>query len=222
MAQDGILPARFTRLSDKQIPVNAIALVLLISLPLPFVGRTAIGWIVDTTTIGATILYGFASAAVFKAAKQEGSKKDRLLGGVCLIILLVFLVFLLFPSLFSDHTIETETYALMTVWSLVGLFYFHAVIRRDHARHFGKAIVVWMALLAVIFLMAMTWTERTSERRGNGIRRGKAQRRRCIYDSGGTPAAKGDCAANSGEARPCAGVAVWLTRKGRRAARQRL
>ena len=169
VAQDGILPERFSELSDRQIPVNAILLVLLISLPIPFLGRTTIGWIVDTTTIGATILYGFASAAVFKAAKKEGSGKDCVLGGACLLILVVFLVFLLFPSFFSDHTIETETYALMTVWSLVGLFFFNRVIRKDHARNFGKAIIVWMALLAFIVLMAMTWTERASERRANAI-----------------------------------------------------
>ena len=169
VAQDGILPERYAKLSDKQIPANTILLILLISLPIPFLGRTPIGWIVDTTTIGATILYGFASAAVFKASKQEGRKRDRLLSGICIVILLVFLVFLLFPSFFSDHTIETETYALMTVWSLVGLFFFNRVIRKDHARNFGKAIIVWMALLAFIVLMAMTWTERASERRANAI-----------------------------------------------------
>ena len=169
VAQDSILPEPIAHLNDKQIPANVILLVMLISLPIPFLGRTTIGWIVDTTTIGATILYGFASAAVFKAAKQEGGRWDRGLAAVTMVILLVFLVFLLFPSFFSDHTIETETYALMTVWSLVGLFYFNRVIRKDHARNFGKAIIVWMALLAFIVLMAMTWTERASERRANVI-----------------------------------------------------
>ena len=169
VAQDGILPERFARLSDKQIPVNTILLILLISLPIPFLGRTPIGWIVDTTTIGATVLYGFASAAVFKVSKQEGCKRDRVLGGICLVILIVFLVLLLFPSFFSDHTIGTETYALMTVWSLIGLLYFNAVIRKDHARNFGKAIIVWMALLAFIVLMAMTWTERAIESRSDAI-----------------------------------------------------
>ena len=169
VAQDGILPERFARLSEKQIPVNTILLILCVSLPAPFLGRTTIGWIVDTTTIGATILYGFASAAVFKASRQEGRGRDRLLGGICMVILAVFLVFLLFPSFFSDHTIETETYALMTAWSVIGLVYFNSVIRKDHARNFGKAIIVWMVLLAFIVLMAMTWTERASERRGNAV-----------------------------------------------------
>ena len=169
VAQDGILPERFSILNRKQIPVKAILLVLLVSLPIPFLGRTAIGWIVDTTTIGATIIYGFASVAVFKASKQEGSRKDRVISGICLIILVIFAVYLLFPSAFSDYTLATETYVLLAVWSLLGLLYFHRVIQKDHARKFGKAIIVWLALLAFIVLMAMTWAERLNEDRENTI-----------------------------------------------------
>ena len=169
VAQDGILPERFSRLSDNQIPANTILLVLLVSLPIPFIGRTAIGWIVDTTVIVATIVYGFASAAVFKASGQDGSVRHRILSGICLVILAVFLLFLLFPGLFSDHTIGTETYFLMTVWSLLGLVFFHYVIWRDHARNFGKAIIVWIALLAFIVLMTMTWVERSNEAREDAI-----------------------------------------------------
>ncbi len=164
-AQDGILPERYSKLSDKQLPVNAIILILLVSLPIPFLGRTAIGWIVDTTTIGATILYGFVSIAVFKTSGQEGKKKDHFLSGICLFILAAFLLFLTFPGIFSNHTIETETYALMTIWSILGLFYFNRVIQKDHARNFGKAIIVWMALLAFIVLMALAWAERINESR---------------------------------------------------------
>ena len=169
VAQDGILPVRFSRLSEKQIPVDTILLVLLISLPIPFLGRTAIGWIVDTTTIGATIIYGFASVAVFKASGQEGAKKNRVISVVCLVILFAFLIFLLFPSAFSDYTIETETYVLMAVWSIIGLVFFNYVIRKDYARNFGKAIIVWIALLVFIVLMATTWAERLNESRENVI-----------------------------------------------------
>lgn len=169
VAQDGILSERYAHLSEKQIPVNTIILVILVSLPIPFLGRTAIGWIVDTTTIGATILYGFATAAVFSASKKEKLKKDRVLSAICLGILAVFLVLLLFPGLFSDRTIETETYVLIAVWSLLGLLFFNRVIRRDHARNFGKAIIVWIALLAFIVLMTMTWVERMNEARENAV-----------------------------------------------------
>ena len=169
VAQDGILPERFAKLDKNQIPVNTILLVLAVSLPIPFLGRTTIGWIVDTTTIGATILYGFASAAVFKASKQEGCKRDHFISSICVVILFIFIALLLFPGVFSDNTIETETYALMIVWSLLGLFFFNSVIRKDHARNFGKAIIVWIALLAFIVLMALTWTERVNETRENAV-----------------------------------------------------
>ena len=169
VAQDSILPERFAELNKKQIPVNAILLVLIVSLPIPFLGRTAIGWIVDATTFGATIIYGFVSVAVFKASGQEGVKKNRVISGICLFILVAFAVFLLFPSVFSDYTIATETYVLMAVWSFLGVLYFNWVIRKDHERKFGKAIIVWLSLLVFIVLMAMTWAERYNESRENTI-----------------------------------------------------
>ena len=169
VAQDGILPRRFADLNDKQIPVNAILLVLLVSLPIPFLGRTAIGWIVDATTFGATMIYGFVSVGVFKASGQEGVRRNRLISGVCLFILVAFAVFLLFPSFFSDYTIATETYVLMAVWSFLGVLYFNWVIRKDQDRKFGKAIIVWLSLLVFIVLMAMTWAERLNEDRESAI-----------------------------------------------------
>ena len=169
VALDGVLVPRFAKLNKKQIPVNTILLVVAVSLPIPFLGRTPIGWIVDTTTIGATIIYGFASAAVLKASKKEGCKKDYFISCICMFILAAFLFFLLFPELFSDHTIGTETYILMTVWSLLGLLFFNRVIRKDHARKFGRAIIVWIALLVFIVLTTMTWVERINESRESAV-----------------------------------------------------
>ena len=169
VAQDGILNRKYAELNKGNIPYRAIVLAVLVSIPIPFVGRTAIGWIVDTTTIGATILYGLASFCVYRAATREGIRKYRILGALCLVILFAFLVFLLFPEFFSDDTIESETYVLMTVWSLLGLLFFNIVIRRDHARHFGKAIIVWIALMVFIVSMTLAWVERLNEQRGDQI-----------------------------------------------------
>ena len=58
---------------------------------------------------------------------------------------------------------------LLAAWSLLGLLYFHRVISKDHARKFGKAIIVWLALLVFIVLMSMTWAERLIEDRENVI-----------------------------------------------------
>ena len=169
VAQDGILPERFATLSDKQIPVNAIRLVTLMSLPIPLLGRTAIGWTVNTSTIGAAILYGFASMAVFKASGRAGLKKEHIAAALSAAVFAVVLAVLLLPGAFSDHTIETETYVLLAVWSLLGLLFFNRVIQKDHARNFGKAIIVWIVLLAFIILMGVTLAERYNESRENAV-----------------------------------------------------
>ena len=163
VSRDGILSARYARLNKRNIPANAMWLAVLFSLAIPFVGRTAIGWIVDITTIGATLLYGFVSAAAWKTARKEGIRRETVTGLAGFLIMLVFAVYLLFPNLFSDDTLETETYLLLIVWSLIGFFYFRRIIAKDHARHFGKAIIVWIALVAVIVLMALIWSSRTEE-----------------------------------------------------------
>ncbi|MBQ9347775.1 MAG: APC family permease, partial [Oscillibacter sp.] len=55
MAEDNILPAWFGKLSEDGVPKNAIAVLMSISVWIPFLGRTAVGWIVDVNPIGATI-----------------------------------------------------------------------------------------------------------------------------------------------------------------------
>ncbi len=164
VARDGILPARFAELNKKQIPQNALLLVALISLPIPFLGRTAIGWIVDVSTIGATILYGFVSAAAYKTARANGRRKVAAIGGVTFCVMMLFGAFLLLPGLFSfGNSLASETYILIMVWSIMGFFYFRRIIAKDHARRFGKAIIVWIALLALIVFMALTWTGQRDE-----------------------------------------------------------
>ena len=169
VSRDGILPSRFSRLNRRNIPAWAMGLVVLLSLPIPFLGRTAIGWIVDITTIGATLIYGFVSAATFKTARTAGDRKEKVTGLAGFIIMLCFAVYLLFPNLFSDDTLETETYLLLIAWSIIGFFYFRRIIAKDHARRFGKAIIVWIALLALIIVMALIWAGRMEDSSMAGI-----------------------------------------------------
>ena len=163
VARDDILPKRFTLLNKKEIPENAMLLIAFISLPIPFLGRTAIGWIVDVTTIGATIIYGFTSAAAYKIAKGRKDKVEMATGGIGFVVMLLFGIYLLFPNLFSDMTLETETYILLIIWSIIGFFYFRSIISKDHARRFGKAIIVWITLLALVVFMSMIWSGRRDE-----------------------------------------------------------
>ena len=74
-------PAWLKKRNVKGNPYCAIYVVVLVSSIIPFLGRTAIGWIVDVTTLCATILYGLTSYAVFKDAKQTAAKLERTTGG---------------------------------------------------------------------------------------------------------------------------------------------
>jgi hypothetical protein len=53
-------------------------------------GRTAISWIVDVTTVGATIAYAFASAAAWKIARQEKDAVHSCIGLVGMVVSLLF------------------------------------------------------------------------------------------------------------------------------------
>ena len=163
-ARDGILPSRFSELNDRNTPANALILVAAISAVIPFVGRTAIGWIVDVTTLGATMLYGFVSAATLKTARKLKRRRETITGLIGFATMLLFGVYLLFPNLFGDAMLETETYILVMVWTVIGFFYFRQIIKKDHARRFGRAIVVWIALLALVVFMAMIWSGRVYEK----------------------------------------------------------
>ncbi len=166
-ARDDILPSPFAKLNDKQIPANAMILVAALSIPVAFVGRTAIGWIVDVTTLGATLLYGFVSAATFKTAKKLKNTREKVTGAIGFCVMLIFGIYLLFPHLFGESLLETETYILVMVWTVIGFFYFRWIIKNDQSRRFGKAIIVWIALLALVVFMAMIWSGRVDEQSTN-------------------------------------------------------
>ncbi len=167
VARDDILPGSFARLNDKQLPANAMILVAALSIPVAFVGRTAIGWIVDVTTLGATMLYGFVSAAAFKKVRMLKSRREMVTGAIGFVIMLAFGTYLMFPHLFGDFHLETETYLLLMVWTVLGFFYFRWVIKNDKSRRFGKAIIVWIALLALVIFVAIIWSKRVDEQSTN-------------------------------------------------------
>ncbi len=159
---DSIIPAKYATLNKRGIPSKAILFLCGVSLFVAFLGRSAIGWIVDVTTIVATLLYGFVAAAAMKSAKANGAKKDVAAGLIALIVMIVFGVALLVPGMVSD-ALNTETYLLFILWSVLGMIFFHRVIARDHARRFGKAIIVWLTLITFIIFLGIIWMDKTKD-----------------------------------------------------------
>lgn len=157
MGKDGILPACFGRLSDKGIPTCSIKLILVVSLFIPFLGRTAIGWIVDVTTLGATIIYAIVSAAAYKMAKEQDDQTEKWTGLVGVMAMILFIVYLLLPNLIWTASMEPASYFLFVVWSVLGFVFFRWILARDTQKRFGRSIVVWIGLLTLVLFVSLVW-----------------------------------------------------------------
>ncbi len=162
MAKDEIIPKYFTALNNRHIPNRCIWLVAVLSVMIPFLGRSAIGWIVDVTTIGATIIYGFVSAAALKTARSNGSKAEFFTGITGLIFMIGFALYLLLFNLLSSDSMGSESYFLFTIWSVLGFVFFFNVLKRDNANKFGRSTVVWIALLLLILFTSLIWMSQSA------------------------------------------------------------
>ena len=77
LSSDGLFP-KWLGKKKNFVPRNAILSIFLFSAIFPFLGRTAISWIVDVTTVGATIAYAMASASAFKTARKDNNRKYQI------------------------------------------------------------------------------------------------------------------------------------------------
>ena len=131
MAKQGVLPGWFGRIHPKyNTPSNAILFCLAFSLIGPFFGRTALGWFVDMSAIGAGIGYGYTNLCARKALLQDGSirKKAGLLSltGLGILFSAFFLVMLLIPGMPGCLTLPS--YLLLIVWTVLG-FTFYLIMK---------------------------------------------------------------------------------------------
>ena len=164
LSEDGLFPKWVGKKKEGSfVPKNAILCILIISAVFPFFGRTAISWIVDVTTVGATIAYALASASAWKTARQEKDRKNMVFGMIGMIVSLLFALAFLIPNLLSVTTLSTESYLILSIWSICGFLYFRFFLRRDHERRMGKSIVAWVVLLGLIIFTSSVWMHQTSD-----------------------------------------------------------
>ena len=165
--RDGEAPRRLATLNARGVPARAIVAIVAVSAFIPFLGRTAIGWIVDVTTLGATIIYGLISHAVYRHAQRQERSLERATGLLGMGLMVLFVLLLLIPGLLPFHAMETESYFLFIVWSVLGLVYFRILLRRDKNREYEQRILVWILLLVLVVFASMMWVSRATENAAN-------------------------------------------------------
>ncbi|MBR6045464.1 MAG: amino acid permease [Ruminococcus sp.] len=164
VSDDGLFPKWFGQKTSGHAPKNAILSIFVISLVLPFFGRTAISWIVDVTTVGATIAYALASASAFKLARQNKDTKNTVLGLAGMVISVLFALEFLIPNLLSINTLSMESYLILTIWSILGFLYFRIFLHRDKERKMGHSILAWIVLLGLIVFTSTVWMRQTTDK----------------------------------------------------------
>lgn len=157
MSDDGLIDSWIGKLNKNNVPSHAIWTIFAVSVILPFFGRTAISWIVDVTTVGATIAFAFTSAAATKTAFDEKNKRAASLGIIGLVVSLLFALEFLVPNITSVKTLSTESYLILAAWSILGFIVFLQLLKKDKSRKLGRSTVAWTVLLGLVIFTSSVW-----------------------------------------------------------------
>ena len=163
IARDDLLPAWFGKLNKFGTPQNAIIFIMALSFPIPFLGRTAINWIIDVNTIGASIEYAYTSAVTFITARRLNIIKAKITGAVGCVVSLIFFLYFMVPNFWIVSAMSNESYLILICWSILGFIFFKYIFSRDTQRRFGKSTIVWLVLLFLIFFTSTMWMRGTTQ-----------------------------------------------------------
>lgn len=125
MAKNQVLPEWFGRLHPRyKTPVNAILFVMAISLCCPWFGRTVLNWVVDMSSIGAAIGYGFTSASAYVQIHRRRDASGWMKGNAVLGVLfsLCFIALLVVPNDWAY--LGPQSRAALVVWAVMGAVFY--------------------------------------------------------------------------------------------------
>lgn len=134
MSKDHVLPGWFGRLHPRyKTPMNAILFIMIISLCCPWFGRTVLNWVVDMSSIGAAIGYGFTSAATLVQVRRNKDTSawmtiNSILG---VIFSLCFIALLIVPNPLAY--LGPQSRIALVIWTVMGAAFFLYTRRKKAA-----------------------------------------------------------------------------------------
>lgn len=128
MANESVLPKWFGQLHPKfSTPHHAIIFIAAVSIFAPFIGRTALGWIVDMSSTGAAIGYFYTSLAAFLYGRKQKNCMVTITGAIGVITGVIFVGLLLIPIPMLGCSLSMESYICFFIWIVMGgIFYYHS------------------------------------------------------------------------------------------------
>ena len=127
MAREGYIPKFFGEVSPRwRTPARAIVFCFALSAVGPFFGRTALGWFVDMSAVGAAAGFAYACASALKTARGEagraGSAAMTALSALGLVLSLCFVALLVVPGL--PGCLTGQGYAMLGAWIAMGAVFY--------------------------------------------------------------------------------------------------
>lgn len=164
MANDLVLPEFLKKVNKCGRPQNAIIFVIAFSCMIPFLGRAAIGWVTDVTSLGASIVYLYVSVGVLLYLRSNVVTHKKLAyftSCVGFLLSLIFFFYPLIPNLWIISNIGIESYIIMVLWSIVGFYIFRIVFIHDNQNRFGKSTIMWLSMLFILLFSSVLWTRQS-------------------------------------------------------------
>ena len=128
MARDGFLPRIFGTVSNKYgTPINAMVFCIIISLSGPVLGREALGWFVDMSSIGASIGFFFTCMSTIVTLNRDGDGRFRhkCLAALGALLSLSFIELQLVPIRgLEGVNFCWQSYCMFGVWCVLGMLFF--------------------------------------------------------------------------------------------------
>ena len=162
MAKDGLLPMHFAMTDINGVPRHALFLAIAVSLPVPFLGRTAIVWLVDVITISGSLAYGYVSLCNYLDSKRRADIRGVKYGLLGVIFSLFFFFCPIMPNLLLGANLNTESYLLLAVWSTVGFVYYWYILKRDTKNRYGKSASLCILLMFMNFFSTALWVRQAT------------------------------------------------------------
>lgn len=129
MAQVNALPNMFAEIDPKYgTPKKSILFVMAISLIAPWFGREVLGWIVDMTSVGASLAFTYTTASAAVLAWKHGNKVQSFIGALGVVAGVFFLGLLLIPGM--PGFLSPQSLFALAVWTIMGVIFFFIMRKR--------------------------------------------------------------------------------------------
>ena len=117
-----MLPSKMGKVNKNGVFSNAIIFITIVSLIAPWFGRQTIIWIVDMSSLGASVAYFYVSFIVLKESKNT---KDKILAGIGVVISIIFMLLLILPM--SPAALSKEPLIALIVWCIAGFIAYYKI-----------------------------------------------------------------------------------------------